>query len=266
MSALVMLVLAGAGLPGRALASEPPLGPGATASRLAPPVLSGASSVPELWLAQRTIERQWGLSEDSTYRTVEVGGWKSEGWALVLSGAVPGAGQVYVGEGSGWFFLLGEAAGWVGRALTRRRAVELRDDAAAFVGDLTDSTSTWSFARYAAVSGGEASLLETLWEQDRDAYYQALADDPSYRAGFSGADPRATRDSYKELRDASQDRFRRSRYIEIALLLNHATAAFDALRAARIHDLPLRRNLDLQLGARWRRGEPQLRAALVGRF
>ena len=120
----------------------------AAASGFTTSILSGSASVPRLWLAQRAIDREWGLSEDSTYRTVDVKGWKADGLALALSGAVPGAGQLYVGEGSGWLYLVGEAAGWVGRAITRRRAVSLRDDAATFVGNPTDSLSAWSFARY----------------------------------------------------------------------------------------------------------------------
>ena len=261
---LVLLVLLSAD-PARA--SVPDAGTGAAAaSKLAPAVLSGASSVPRLWLAQRSIEREWGPSEDSTYKTVDVPGWKSEGLALAISGALPGAGQLYVGENSGWLYLLGEAAGWIGRTITRHRGNELRNDAAAFVGDPTDPSATWSFERYATRSGGEATALEDLWGVDREAFYQALATDPRYRPGFAGANPQATFDSYRGLRDASQSRFRQSRYFEIALLMNHAVAGFDALRTARIHNLPLRRNLDLQLGGRWRRGEPQLRAALVGRF
>ncbi len=238
----------------------------AATSRFTTSVLSGSASVPRLWLAQRAIDRDWGPSDDSTYRTVDVKGWKADGLALALSGAVPGAGQLYVGEGSGWLYLAGEAAGWVGRAITRRRGVSLRDDAATFVGNPTDSLSAWSFARYSFVTGGDAALLEKLWTRDRDAFYQALANDATYLPGFAGNDPTVTSDSYRTLREASQDRFRQSRYFEIALLLNHAVAAFDALRAARIHDLPLRRNVDLRVDGRWHRGEPQLRAALVGRF
>lgn len=246
--------------------SEAATGVEAMTSRLAPAVLRGSAQVPELWLAQRTIEREWGLSEDSTYRTIEVQGWKSEGLSLALSGALPGAGQLYVGEGSGWLYLVGEALGWAGRVVTRRRGDDLRDQAAAFVGDPTDTLATWSFARYASVSGAEATLLEALWAGDRESFYQALANDPSYRAGFAGADPGATYASYRDLRDSSQDRYRQSRMVEIALWANHAVSAFDALRAARFHNLPLRRTIDLQLGARLRHGEPSLRAALVRRF
>jgi hypothetical protein len=49
-------------------------------------------------------------------------------------------------------------------------------------------------------------------------------------------------------------------------MLNHVIAAFDALRAARAHNLPLKKNIDLQLGAKLNRGAPELRATLTRRF
>ncbi len=228
--------------------------------------LRGAEAVPELWLAQRVIEREWGPSEDSLYRTVEVQGWKSEGLALAFSATLPGTGELYVGEGSGWLYLAGEALGWVGRTITRRRGQDLREQAAVYIGDPTDSLSTWSFARFEEVTGSSATRLEQLWAGDREAFYQALATDPTYRPGFEGADPGVAFESYRGLRESSQDRFRQSRLIEIALWANHAYSAFDALRAARSHNLPLKRTIDLQLGARLRRGQPVLRASLVRRF
>ena len=237
-----------------------------TVSQLAPTVLLGSSDVPKLWLAQRVIEREWGPADDSTYRTVEVKGWKSEGLAMAFSGALPGAGQLYVGEGSGWLFMAGEALGWVGRTVLRHRARALSDEAAVFVGDPTDSASTFSFERYSTASGRNSDALEQLWASDRDAFYHALAIDTGYRTGFAGGDPSVAYDSYRGLRQSSQDRFRRARYMEVALWLNHAYSAFDGLRAARFHDLPLRRTLDLQLGGRLHRGQPSLRAALVRRF
>ena len=183
-------------------------------SRLAPMMLRGSGQVPQLWLAQRTIDREWGPSDDSTYRTVEVQSWKSEGLALALSGALPGAGQLYTEEGSGWFYLLGEALGWAGRVVTRHKANQLRDQAAAFVVDPTDSASTWSFARYARESGSEATLLEALWVADRESFYQALASEPGYRSGFAGTNPAEAYDSYRGLHADSQDRFRQARAFE----------------------------------------------------
>ncbi len=235
-------------------------------SRLAPSVLSGAAEVPELWLAQRTIEREWGLSEDSTYRSLDAKGWKYEGLALSLSGLMPGAGQLYVGENSAWVFMLTEALGWAGRTITRRRGDDLQRKAAALLGDPTDPTSAWSFERYAASTGDDAELLRTLWERDRDAFYELLSNDSQYRFGFAATDPFAAYESYRGTRDQSQDRYRQSRYLEIALWANHAVSAFDALRAARLRNLPLRRNIDLQLGGRVGPTGPRLRAALVRRF
>src|SRR5207247_2336461 len=60
----------------------------AAGSVLAPRLLEGTER-PELILAQRVIERSWGLSEDSTYVELSIPDWKSEGWAFLLSGAVP---------------------------------------------------------------------------------------------------------------------------------------------------------------------------------
>jgi hypothetical protein len=163
-------------------------------------------------------------------------------------------------------FLAIEIGSWFGRATTRKKSDDLRAQAASFVGDPTDTSSTWSFARYEQQAGGNAAQLEALWAGDREAYYHALATDPTYRAGFKGGDPGINYESYKGLRDDAQDRRRQSRYYEIALWANHALSAFDALRAARFRNLPLRRNIDLQLGAKMRRGDPTLRAAVVRRF
>ncbi len=235
-------------------------------SELAIPKLHGASEVPELWLAQRTIEREWGISDDSTYRTVEVKGWKTEGLALSLSGVLPGAGHLYVGENSGWAYLVGEALGWYGRWQARRRGNDARELAAQAVGDPTDPSSRWSFERYAANTGDNADQLRALWDNDRDAFYELLSSDSRYQAGFKDADQGLAYENFHDTHEFSQKRLRQARYLEIALWANHVISAFDALRAARLHNMPLRRNLDLQLGGRLSSGKPRLRAALVRRF
>jgi len=240
--------------------------PFALASELAPPVLHGSKDVPELWLAQRAIDRDWGPSDDSTYRTVDIPGYKSEGWAMMMSAALPGTGQLYVGESSGWLFLLAEVAGWTGHYLVHDRAHSLSRDAASYVGDPTDSSSTWSFARYTAVSGVSATQMETLWMHDRDAFYQALASDTQFKDGFAGPDPVATFSTYQGIRQESQDRFQQVHYLDVALLLNHVVAAVDALRAARVHNVPLQRNIDLKLGGGLIHGQPELHATLTRRF
>ena len=251
-------------LAGPALASE---GAPDMTSKLAPSVLRGASDVPELWLAQRTIDREWGPSDDSLYQTVDIPAWKHEGLAMVLSAAVPGTGQLYVGEKSGWIYLIVEALGWAGRTITRQRGDELADEAAGLVGDPNQAASGWTFERYSTSTGRDAQELRVLWDKDRDAFYELLSRNEDYRFGFAGGDPYESYNSYRSVHESSQDRYQRSRYSEAVLWVNHVVAAFDALRAARNHNLPLRQDLQLKVGGRLRpHGASEVRAALVRKF
>lgn len=217
-------------------------------------------------LAQRVIDREWGISDDSTYREVSVPGWKSEGWSLGLSAAIPGAGQLYAGESSGWLYLLAESAGWVGRMLERRRADQRYDDLVRFAGDPTDSTAAFSFARFSERSGGTADALVALWSGDRNAYYRALGENPAYAAGFTGPSPTDEYTTYSNLMATHDSALHGATILEGMLILNHMVSAFDALRAARVNNIPLREQYHLELGERWRHGGPELRAAVVRRF
>ncbi len=220
---------------------------------------------PELILAQRTIEREWGPSEDSVYVETDIPGWRSDGLALGLSAAVPGLGQAYVGERRGLWFALAEAIGWTAHVLYRHRGNELRDQAAHYVGAPSDSTSAWSFARWAHATQGDPSSLEALFSGDREAFYDLIASDPGLLDGWAG-DPAATRTQFAELLRHSDERLRFSRGADVILMMNHIAAALDALRLARDHDLPLRRNLDLRIKSGWQGGGPMLIARLETRF
>jgi hypothetical protein len=217
-------------------------------------------------VSQRVIDREWGASDDSTYREVDVPGWKSEGLALGLSGVIPGAGQLYAGESSGWLYLLAESVGWMGRMLEHRRADQRYQDMVRFVGDPTDSSSGFSFARYTSRTGSSVDALATLWSGDRSAYYRALADEPAYAAGFTGVRPTDQYGRYSDLIETHDAALHGATVIEGILILNHMVSAFDALRAARINNIPLREQYHLELGERWRHGGPELRAAVVRRF
>lgn len=236
-------------------------------SELALPVVDVAPGVAaDGWLAQRVIDREWGLSDDSTYREVEVPGWKREGVALALSAGVPGAGQVYAGEGRGWFFLLAEVAGWAGRAFTRRQADDAAGDARGFLGNPYDTLSAFSFERYAHETGGSTTALEALWANDREAFYQQLTDDDAYVAGWSGTRPEETWSRFREFRGTRDVNLRRAHFAEAVLWVNHVVAAIDAVRAVRSHNLPLQQEYQLQLGQRMRDGQREYRATLVRRF
>ncbi|MBI5169608.1 MAG: hypothetical protein HZA61_08985 [Candidatus Eisenbacteria bacterium] len=235
-------------------------------SELALPVVDAAPARGSELLAQRVIDREWGLSEDSVYTEVTVPGWKSEGVAMALSAGLPGAGQLYVGEGSGWAFLLAEALGWAGRAFTKSEARQAAHDATAFIGNPYDTTAGWSFERWERATGGNSSTLEQYWAYDREAFYQALRNDPVYLAGFDGQQPEETFRSYRDLRNTRDTNLRRAHLAEGLLWVNHVAAAIDAVRAARLHNLPLRQEYQLQLGQRMREGQREFHAALVRRF
>ena len=214
-------------------------------------------------LAQRVITREWGASEDTNYVEVEVHGWRSEGWALALSGAVPGTGELYAGEGSGWFFLLAEAAGWTARVLLDHRADDKHGDGAKFAGSPENPGSAWSYARYAQATQGDTLSLQQLFAGDRDAFYHRVAYDDAFGAGWSSS---GARDLYRGLEAGYQSARRRVRYATGAIVLVHVVSALDALHAAREHDLPLQRNLKLKLGGSIGADGEAMAVALERRF
>lgn len=196
-------------------------------------------------LAQRVLSREWGASDDTHYVEIEVPGYKSEGGAMALSALVPGAGQYYVGEGSGWWFLLAEAASWTARVVFDQQADDRRDDAPQFAGSPEDPASHWSFARYYAATNADTLALRELYAADPEAFYHAVGFDDRYRTGWS--DGGASRGSFQDLDQKFQNGLKRVRYATGAIILTHVVAALDALHAAREHNLPLERNLHLKL-------------------
>ncbi len=233
-------------------------------SPLAIPLVAGPGR-PRLVLAQRAITREWGPSEDSTYRVVEVPQWKSEGLAAMLSAAVPGAGQVYAGEGSGWWFALVEVAGWTANRVYLHKAQDARDQSVRFAGEPTDTAAAWSFDRWERATGQDPAEIERIYAADRGAFYEMIARDPEYLAGWKG-DAAATHGDYFDMRGRMRSNYDRASDVGYVLWLNHLVAAADALRAARLHNLPLQQNLELKLRSSWRHGQPDVTAAVVRRF
>jgi hypothetical protein len=225
----------------------------------------GGDARPELLLAQRAIERQWGPAEDSVYVEIEIPEWRSEGLAGALSAAVPGAGQLYAGDSRGVWYALAELVGWTARSLYRGRGHELQDDAAHFAGPPTDSTSRWSFTRWSQTTHQDPASLIALYDADRQAFYDLIGHDARYLAGWDG-DPAATRSVFAGYRGNADARLRYGRYVTIGMWLNHLVSGLDALRVARLHNLPLRRNLDLRVRGGWRHGTPNFVLALERRF
>ena len=254
--ALVLLVAGCVSAPCGARAGE------ALGSPLAIALVDGAYD-PRLILAQRTIARDWGVSDESTYVEISIPDWKSEGWAMALSGVFPGAGQAYLKENSALIFALVEVSSWAARVYFGNQDESFRQDAANFRGNPDDSTSVWSFARWQHSTGGDPAGIHTLYEKDPDEFDVRISRDPTYAAGWVASTPKDTHGNYLDQADGMLDR---RRYATTALWFNHLAAAYDALRAARAHNFPLRENMKIQVKTSWRSGSPGLRATLVRSF
>lgn len=217
-------------------------------------------------LAQRAITREWGPSEDTTYVVVEVHDYRSEGWAMLFSAAVPGTGEFYVGEASGWLFLAAEAAGWTSRALFRKDGRDRRDEAQRYAGPPGAPSSNWSFSRWNAATHGDTLALQQLYAGDREAFYHLIGFDPRYKDGWVSAPFDAVRDFYQVTEKKYQRAYKRARYATGGIILVHIVSALDALRAAREHNLPLDRNLRLKLRGSIDQDGGSMAVALERRF
>jgi len=235
-------------------------------SVLAYPLVAG-DGAPDLVLAQRTIERRWGLSEDSTYREINVPGWKSESGALGMSFVLPGAGQLYAGERVGYLFLLTEALGIYEVWALAKSGDHWNRQARDYAGNPADTTSRWSFETYEKRTGKTSAELRALYQADPGLFYSEIAYVPGLSYGWNdyGAGD-ASQKQFVAWRDNGQERLKRSRIWRAGLWANHLVSAVDALRAARLINVPLQRNLELHLKSGWGHGAPQVAAIVERKF
>ena len=225
---------------------------------------------PQLGLAQRAIDRSWGRSEDSSYSEVDVPEWRSEALAAGFSAVIPGAGQLYAGEGGAVWFALAEVAGWTVNRIYLHKAQTERDRSAGFAGDPNLPSSAWSFDRFGDSSEAPEKValrleLEAIWAKDRQAFYEMIGSNPTYLAGWSG-ESTVKRSEFLGIRYLSRGYYNRASAAGYVLWLNHLLAAVDALRAARLHNVMLHNNLELKLRSSWHGGRPAIMAVLVRRF
>jgi len=220
-------------------------------------------SRPELLLAQRTIDREWGPSDDSIYVELDIPGWKSEPLAAGLSAVLPGSGQAYVGEGSAWVYAAIEVAGWGGWLWYRHDASSLNSQAEGVAGVPVDPASGWTYDRWATATGGDPTYITGLYAVDRQAYLTAIGSDPRYAGGWTGE---ATHSDFLSLRDHADSRLRRSRLYGTALWINHLVSAANALRSARYHNMPLAHNVGMRIEPRLHGGRAGVMMTLVRKF
>ncbi len=256
--ALVLALAAGAG---RARAREIAPGSAFALPHAMTPDLGGPL------LAQRAIDRRWGPSEDSTYREISVKGWKSEGGALAMSFVLPGAGQAYVGEQYSYLFLVGEAVGLYETWALKRNGDSWERKARAWAGDPNQASSRWSFASYETRTQQSADALRSLYRADPSLFYFEIGRTPDLASGWVDAGSTiGARGQFVAWSDNAEERRKRSRYWRAAVWANHVVSAFEALRAARLLNMPLRHEIELRLKSGWGGGGPELTAALERSF
>jgi hypothetical protein len=220
-------------------------------------------------LAQRTIEREWGLSEDSVYVVKDVPGIKSEMMAGLMSAGLPGTGQMYVGGTSnmrrGAVFALAEVVALTARIMLQQEGDRVRKDAAAFAGVPTDTTSAWSLQRWAHATQSDPADLQRLYEANPEEFYDVIEGDPKYMAGWAG-DAEANQQHFFELRASSDRKLNGAHVSQSFLWVNHVVAAFDAFRSARVSNMALGPALGLKVKTGFKRGRPEFMAILSRKF
>ena len=218
--------------------------------------------------AQRVIEREWGPSDDSIYVEKNVPGLKSEAMAGGLSFVLPGAGQAYIGGTSnlrrGAVYALAELTAWTARIMLKNSSNTARSDAAKFAGIPTDSSSAWSLERWARATESDGAELARLYAANPDEFYDVI-ESPEFVAGWSG-DAAANQQHFVDLRAAMDRRLHGSRVSQSLLWVNHVVSAFDALWAARNHNVPLLPAVGMNVRTGYRRGHPEWTAVLTRKF
>lgn len=214
---------------------------------------------PQLILAQRAIERDLHPEKpqpvDSTeYAYVDVEGWKSPALAAGMSAILPGTGQLYTGSNRGYVFLGVQALALYTYFHFDSKADDNRQEAFAYAGDPSVSTSKWSFDRYEQEAGREeAEQMRQIYAQDPAEFYSRVSTDPQYFAGWAGADESEKVESVAGYRILDEDRIdaqRASRLGLFAAIANSVVSAVDAFRQARLTNLEIQQDWNLRFKAR----------------
>ncbi len=230
-------------------AVTPPCRLAAPSLDLVLPLVTGDEG-PELLLAQRAIERDFGSppADEAPYAVVEIPGWKSEGGAAAMSLVLPGTGQLYAGSKRGYLFLGIEAAALLSYASFKNKSDDTRAEYYSYVGDPNDPSSRFSFDRLAGdVPPEEVSRLRTIYEKDAAEFYNTVTRNEEYVAGWTAPDARSAAASISDDMTSQKTKSNISLY---TLMANHLVSAIDALNLARFTNYTLRENMTLKLKLR----------------
>ncbi len=162
---------------------------------------------------------------------------------LLLSLAVPGAGQIVQGEKRGYLYLLAEAAMWGGFYYLDKKGLEERGDYEDFV------IENWNLAAYQDFFNENclddpqdyANGCRPLAPEGSQEFYEDVGKYDVYWPWWSGdgspndvtSEDMVLRDEYWGMRKDSNGHLRQARYFMMAALLNHVVSALDSFFIAR---------------------------------
>jgi len=162
---------------------------------------------------------------------------------MLLSLAVPGAGQIVQGEKRGYIYLLLEAAMWGGFYYLDKQGLEERDDYEDFVIENWNLAAYQDFFEENCLDNPQdyANGCRPLAPEGSQEFYEDVGKYDVYWPWWSGdgspnditAEDMAVRNEYWGMRKDSNSHLREARYFIMAALLNHVVSALDSFFIAR---------------------------------
>jgi hypothetical protein len=170
-------------------------------------------------------------------------GGKSPGLGALFSALVPGTGEMYAGSWlKGAIFLGAEIGLWVGYWQFHKKGGEWEDIFQAFADD------HWSEDRWRDWMQNHPEFgdtTHTLPSTKTQQYYEMIGKYNQFKAGWDdytegGAALTPNRNYYEDLRDKSNDQFKRASYCAMISLGNHVLSALDAALTVRLKNRTLK--------------------------
>ena len=181
----------------------------------------------ELWLLMMGNEHWTSANRSTSNQEKQISGRKSPVVGILLSVAVPGAGEFYAGSWLKGAVLLGaEVALWYGYWKFSNRGQEFEDE----FHDYADTH--WSEDLWQENKTGHDPSTHTLPDTKTQQYYEMIGKYDQFRAGWDdyvegGLSLTPNRDYYEGLRDDSNTQFKRASTCFMLSMGNRLLSVFD---------------------------------------
>jgi hypothetical protein len=165
-----------------------------------------------------------------------VHGRKNPAVGILLSAAVPGAGEIYSGSWiKGAIFLSIETGLWIYYAQFENKGKDWEDIFHAYADE------HWSKEQWEYLGGNQDEGTHTLPSTKTQQYYEMIGKYDQFMEGWDdwvqgGPSLTPHRDHYETLRDNSNKELIKASYCAMIVLANHVISAFDASWSVKRHN------------------------------